>query len=134
MALNSISQLTSLPPTAPLIKCIELLKMEIFKLEWVNLGVSLPFLSLKNSSAVNDLPPKTTSNLFNIHLISGSSYRYQLEAFVAGVRALESGTPYDEIPETAPVWVRNEESVIFAGVVDQIYEKGGMKKRTYPSS
>lgn len=74
-----------------------------------------------------------------------STYRYQLEAFVLGVRAVQSGTPAHEVSPInminqdrekgkarVPVWVQNEESVIIMQTIDAIYERSGLGKRGGP--
>lgn len=76
-----------------------------------------------------------------------STYRWQLEAFVLGVRAVKEGTKASEVSERnminedregegkrVPVWVHNEESVIIMKTVDAIYEKAGLGKRASPAS
>ncbi|TKY87402.1 hypothetical protein EX895_004079 [Sporisorium graminicola] len=76
-----------------------------------------------------------------------STYRWQLEAFVLGVKAVRAGTPAHEVSpinminedrstesKRVPVWVQNEESVIIMQTIDAIYEKSGLAKRISPSS
>ncbi|PWY98617.1 NAD(P)-binding protein [Testicularia cyperi] len=71
-----------------------------------------------------------------------TTYRWQLEAFVRGVRAVQAGTPGHEVgpidfinqdrstdTPRVPVWVHNEESVIIMQTLDAIYEKSGLGKR-----
>ncbi|SPO23526.1 related to Oxidoreductase [Ustilago trichophora] len=74
-----------------------------------------------------------------------STYRWQLEAFVLGVKAVQQGTLASEVSSInminedrdaahtrVPVWVQNEESVIIMKTVDAIYEKSGLAKRVSP--
>lgn len=76
-----------------------------------------------------------------------STYRYQLEAFVLAVRAVQKGTEPDQVgainminedrdksTPRVPVWVHNEESVIIMQAIDAIYEKSGLAKRVSPTS
>ncbi|CCF53150.1 hypothetical protein NDA11_004162 [Ustilago hordei] len=75
-----------------------------------------------------------------------TTYRWQMEAFVLGVRAVQAGTPAHEVSpinminedregeKRVPVWVQNEESVIIMKTIDAIYEKSGLAKRVSPSS
>ncbi|KAJ9477941.1 Oxidoreductase domain containing protein [Pseudozyma hubeiensis] len=76
-----------------------------------------------------------------------STYRWQLEAFVLGVKAVKAGTRADEVSPInminedrekstprVPVWVQNEESVIIMQTIDAIYEKSGLAKRSSPKS
>ncbi|GAC76971.1 dimeric dihydrodiol dehydrogenase [Moesziomyces antarcticus T-34] len=76
-----------------------------------------------------------------------STYRWQLEAFVLGVKAVKAGTKPDEVSPInminedrsadtprAPVWVQNEESVIIMKTIDAIYEKSGLAKRVSPTA
>ncbi|KAJ1028387.1 hypothetical protein NDA16_001554 [Ustilago loliicola] len=76
-----------------------------------------------------------------------STYRWQMEAFVLGVRAVQAGTPPHEVSpinmtnedrdaekKRVPVWVQNEESVIIMKAIDAIYEKSGLAKRVSPTS
>ena len=76
-----------------------------------------------------------------------STYRWQLEAFVLGVKAVKAGTPASEVSpinivnedrskdkKRVPVWVQNEESVIVMKTIDAIYEKSGLGKRVSPVS
>ncbi|CBQ72227.1 related to Oxidoreductase [Sporisorium reilianum SRZ2] len=76
-----------------------------------------------------------------------STYRWQLEAFVLGVKAVRAGTPAHEVSPInminedrekgsarVPVWVQNEESVIIMQTIDAIYDKSGLAKRVSPKS
>ncbi|KAK4926977.1 hypothetical protein LTR49_006134 [Elasticomyces elasticus] len=54
-----------------------------------------------------------------------TTYRYQLEAFVDKVRAVQSGS---SVPEGSP-WVGMEESEAVMGIVDAVYEKAGLGVR-----
>lgn len=74
-----------------------------------------------------------------------TTYRWQLEAFVLAVKAVQNGTPANEVSPVnminedrdtektrVPVWVQNEESVIIMKTIDMIYEKSGLAKRVSP--
>ena len=71
-----------------------------------------------------------------------TTYRWQLEAFVCAVDAVRAGTPAHEVARVdpiaawrddstprVPVWVNNEESIIFMQCVDAIYDRAGLGKR-----
>ncbi|EST07931.1 Oxidoreductase, N-terminal [Kalmanozyma brasiliensis GHG001] len=76
-----------------------------------------------------------------------STYRWQLEAFVLGVEAVQAGTKASEVSpinminedrdrssKRVPVWMQNEESIIVMKTIDAIYERSGLGKRVSPSS
>jgi predicted dehydrogenase len=61
-----------------------------------------------------------------------TTYRYQLEAFVEGVRAVQGGKTVQEVDkglEGVP-WVPLAESVAEIGIIDKVYEKAGLPLRT----
>lgn len=75
-----------------------------------------------------------------------STYRWQLEAFVHAVHAVNNGTPAQDVSpitwinqdrdkslKRSPVWVHDPESTIIMHTIDAIYEKAGLPKRVSPS-
>ncbi|KAK4557008.1 hypothetical protein LTR86_005989 [Recurvomyces mirabilis] len=59
-----------------------------------------------------------------------TTYRYQLEAFVKGVRAVQGGKTLDEVAKMDEIsWVSLEESEAEIAIIDKVYEKTDLPRR-----
>ncbi|CAJ2513559.1 Uu.00g016780.m01.CDS01 [Anthostomella pinea] len=58
-----------------------------------------------------------------------TTYRYQLEAFVDKVRAVQAGADVRRLGEMSGPWVSLDESEAVVGIVEKVYEKAGIPLR-----
>ncbi|EMC94626.1 hypothetical protein BAUCODRAFT_149758 [Baudoinia panamericana UAMH 10762] len=60
-----------------------------------------------------------------------TTYRYQLEAFVDRVRAVQGGAALQDLAAVEGPWISLEESEAVMELVDKVYTKAGMPKRVW---